>query len=175
MKFAGIDYDTRRVDVVLIDLDDPYLHEWRHYPLTGPLLEHEDAFDRARHVRDVLPSRTAWADEGVVLIAIEQPYSTSFRSSAGLSRVQGAILACLPSPHASPHVAVLPLEPNRWKQTLGLKAGGKREQTKAEVRAYALGLGCPQTWPQDACDAFCIARAALHLSDAAARALEAER
>lgn len=44
MTFAGIDFSTRFVDVVLLNLDDDHA-AWLRFPLTG-----QDAFDRARHV-----------------------------------------------------------------------------------------------------------------------------
>jgi len=158
-KFAGIDYDTKRIDVVLVDEHGRPL-EHRRYPLTGPFLEGEDAFERARRIRDVLPARTSWADEGVEAVAIEQPYSDTFRASAGLQRVQGGIVACLPSP-LDRSVQVERFTPAEWRRANGLPAGGKRNAVKAATRTYAIAQGCPDTWPQDAFDAYCVARAVL--------------
>lgn len=153
--FAGIDYDTRRIDVVLVDeTGTPVEH--RRYPLTGPFLEGEDAFARGRRIRDVLPARSSWADDGVQLVAIEQPYSDTFRASAGLQRVQGGILACLPSP-LDRTVTVVRFTPAEWRRACGLPAGGKRNALKAATRAYAVRRGCDDRWPQDAFDAYCVA------------------
>lgn len=171
-RFAGIDYDTKRIDVVLVDEDGAPL-EHRRYPLTGPFLEHEDAFERARRIRDVLPARSSWADEGVEVVAVEQPYSDTFRASAGLQRVQGGILACLPSP-LDRSVTVARFTPAEWRRANGLPAGGKRNALKAATRAYAISRGCSSSWPQDAFDAFCVALAALQLTYPVDEQLELE-
>lgn len=161
MKFAGVDYDSHRVDIVLVDLDT-HAAEWRRYPLTGPLLA-GDAFDRARRVRLVMPTRSQWEDAGVAQVAIEDPKSRQFAAAVALGRVQGAILSTIPS-----GLHVLPLTPTQWKQALGLKPNSKT--TKADVREYAIAAGAPADWPQDAHDAFCITHAAIRLGDRAAAA-----
>jgi|KBSMisStandDraft_5_1062788.scaffolds.fasta_scaffold18553_9 hypothetical protein len=172
MSFAGVDYDTKRIDVVLVD-DDGRPLEHRRYQLTGPFLEGEDAFERARHIRDVLPARSSWADEGVELVAIEQPYSDTFRASAGLQRVQGGIVACLPSPHDRT-VTVVRFTPAEWRRANGLPAGGKRNAVKAATRTYAIARGCPESWPQDAFDAYCVALAGLQMTYPVDEQLELE-
>ena len=149
---AGIDYDSSAIDVVLIDEDSGAWLGWHRYDLAcGP----GGALDRARRVRDLLPSRSTWADE-VVAIGIEQPFSKITASLAPLLRVQGAILACLPR-----EIRVEPLPPNRKIAGHGWKAltVGKTNATKTDVARWAIANGAPADVPQDAFDAFCIARA----------------
>lgn len=92
--FAGVDYDTHAVHVVLIPEDGR--PEYNRYNLDG-----ETAFDRLRSVRDCIPVRGVWRDAGIVRLGIEEP-AAGGRQGAGsavpkLKAVQGAILACLPA------------------------------------------------------------------------------
>lgn len=159
MRFAGVDFSTHNVDLVLIDLDNLEPPAWHRYMLIG-----ETAFDRARNVRDAMPARTAYDDEGVVLVAIEAPFSRG-RPAAGaaLSRVQGAILACLPA-----GVEVLELRANEWRDALGLPTRGTTAELKAHAARYAWARGARIDWPIDATDAYCIAAAAIEICDKAA-------
>jgi len=148
---AGIDLDSRGVYVVLVDEDSgAYLDR-----LTADLTDASaDAFDRARRVRDLLPVRGWWRDT-CIAVGIEEPFSNSYRSAAGLARVQGAVLACLP-----PDLLACPIAPNR-KAPDGWKAltVGTTTASKDEVRQWAEAHGLPSELEQDFADAFCIARA----------------
>jgi Holliday junction resolvasome RuvABC endonuclease subunit len=156
---AGIDFSTHAVDVILLD-EDTGRPRWHRRRLdTGP----GDAFNAALRVRDAMPVRGAWRDSGVTLIAIERPWSRQLRSIAVLMRIQGAILATLP-----PQLPILELHPQTWKR----ETVGKSNASKAAVAAWAraeLILRCGSTtvdgWPQDAFDAYAIARAAQALND----------
>lgn len=161
-KFAGIDFDSNRVDIVTVNIDtlEP---RWYRFSLIGPELA-GDAFERARRIRYALPPRASWADVGVVQFAIEKPIGQK-KGSSPLFRIQGGILACLP--REIPAIELLPYE---WKQALDLPGSGAREKTKAEVRMKAVELGAPEDWPQDAHDALCIAHAAIRLCEKGAAA-----
>lgn len=142
---AGIDFSTRAVDVVLID-EDTGEPTWHPYPLAGM----GDAFDRTRSVRTAMPPRSTWDDLGVIAIGIEQPRGN--HGVTPLFRIQGAILACLPT-----QVLITPWNPSSWRLAVGLKGNA----TKIEVFEYVADLvsDARNTWPQDAADAYCIALA----------------
>lgn len=149
MRVAGIDLSSFFVDVVLVDQDSGRV-DWHRYPLGSD----GDAFDRARQVRVVMPGPTSELWDDVLAIGIEDPAGR--HGVIPLVRVQGAILACLPTA-----TLVHAYRPARWKFLAGLKGSA----TKDEVceRSYALG-GDPcepgrLVWSQDAHDAHLIARA----------------
>ena len=154
MTFCGIDYDSNRVDLVMVDVDTP-APAWTRFELGAG-----DTFQRARNVRNALWPRTSYHWEPVTLVALEQPVGQRRDS---LMRMQGCILACLPI-----GAEVWPMKPHEWRVALGLPGSGKRDVLKAETRAYALEHGAPDGWPQDAYDAFLIALAALTLCEKAA-------
>lgn len=157
---AGIDYSSNAIHVAMLDTDSDRAH-WhvrRIDDATG------DSFERARRVRDVMPARGSWLDSGVVLVGIESTYSQSFKATAALARVQGAILACLP-----PGIPVLPVTAQEWKRV----TIGKSNASKEEVAAWASerwGALAPVGVPQDVWDAYCIAYAVRDLCDKAAAA-----
>ena len=148
---AGIDFDSTGVYVVLVDEESGAYLERLAADLAGGTA---DAFDRARRVRDLLPFRGWWRDT-CIAVGIEEPFSNSYRSAAGLARVQGAVLACLP-----PDLLACPIAPNR-KAPDGWKAltVGTTTASKEEVREWAESHGLPVGLEQDFADAFCIARA----------------
>lgn len=146
MYVAGIDFDTHAVHVVLLELDSDRAQHW-----CAAIAKGGDAFDRTRRIRDVMPSRGYWDDEGVVAIGIERPMG--FRSALGshtLLRAQGAILACLPSA-----TLVHELAPQEWKRD----SLGKGNASKTEVLHWAHEHWLPMRdrMGQDEADAFCIA------------------
>ncbi len=55
---AGIDFNTRVIDAVLLDPDTTHATWHRVRIDTGP----GDPFDHARRVRDHMPARARWAD-----------------------------------------------------------------------------------------------------------------
>ena len=156
VKIAGIDLSTHAVDVVLVPLDGNGTPEWRRYRLDGP-----SSFDRARTVRDAMPPRTGGLWDNVIAVGIEDPRG----HSAGHSyRIQGAILSCLPA-----SVLVQPWIPSAWRRAVGLAGNASKEDVAVFTgrnRGAVLGH-----WPQDACDAYCIAlatRDAVTVGEAAA-------
>lgn len=149
--FAGIDYDSGAIHIATVDEDTVVMAESAKIDLT---FRDDDSFDRARRVRDLMPPRTSWRDAGVLAIGIELPFSRQRNSIVALSRVQGAILACLPR-----DILVLPLSPNSrdhgWKHL----TVGKTNATKPEIKTWAIANGAPTRLEQDFYDAYCIARA----------------
>jgi hypothetical protein len=149
---AGIDASTLAIDIVLLD-EDSRNPTWTHCPLR-PALEDgsRDDLRPSRSVRDALPGRSGWEDQGVTLVAIEDPYSASLSVSKKLARVIGAVSACLPA--GLPVLLVTPVEMRQW---LGIQGRLNKEQ----LRAYAVQQGAPEEWAQDAHDAYVVALAAL--------------
>ena len=146
MIIAGIDFNTRAIDVVNIDKSKA---KWWHFdlPMVG------DAFERTREVAVVLPARRSvfWAD--VAAVGIEEPHGPGAGATAKLKGVQGAILACLPE-----HAVVEPLVPARWRSLVGLKGNASKDDVRRHVSAR-LGVHDPILTSQDACDAYCMAEA----------------
>lgn len=148
---AGIDLSTRFVDVVKLD-EDTDAATWHRFPLTG-----NDAFDRARSVGLAVPGRAMSFWDDVVAVGIEDPrgYGAGF-----IYRVQGAVLACIPAQRL-----VHPWLPSQWRKAVGMPGNA----SKVDVHYFVTGAtdhdALIQEWPQDACDAYCIAlatRQALH-------------
>lgn len=148
--FAGIDFDSHAVHVILKPEEGPA--EYHRYELG----KEGRAFDRARLVRDAMPSRSWWLDEGVVAIGIEEPMRHRGGSQA-LMVIQGAILACLP-----PSLLVHPMMPNQWRKEVGLAGNATKFEVALFVRVCA-GMENFE-WPQDACDAYCLALAVQKLT-----------
>ena len=138
---AGIDYSTHAVDIVLLD-ETTDAATWHRFPLAG-----RDAFERARDVRRTMPRGTFWDD--VLAVGIEEPRGYN---AGALYRIQGAILSMLPS-----DTLVQPLGPSEWRRRVGLPGTCGKETVAAAVRLRRLLDERPVDWPQDACDAFCIA------------------
>ncbi len=138
---CGIDLSTRFIDLVFIGEDIP---TWLRFPLAG-----HDAFDRARDVRMALPPRTSVMWDDVEAIGIEDPRGYN---AGVLYRVQGAVLACMPS-----EVLIHPWIPSEWRKAVGMPGNASKGHVSLWVRAEQRDL--VKYWPQDACDAYCIALA----------------
>lgn len=125
-----------------------------------------DSFARTRALRDRMPDRGSWRDNGVVAFGVEDLRSKQRSSVAALARVEGALLACLPLDIRIVHLSVNRLDVG-WKAM----TVGKTNASKDEIRAWALRQGAPTGLVQDLYDAFAIARATREtLENAAARA-----
>lgn len=166
---AGCDYSTRFVDIVLLD-EDTDAATWHRFELHG-----QDAFDRARDVHRAF-NLTSEQWDSVVAVGIEDPRGYG---AGAMYRVQGAILAGIPW-----HKLVQPWVPSSWRKAVGLPGNA----SKGHIRVHALQhVEAPSVhekngrmtyvphdmrdWPQDACDAYCIAlatRIALERTEAAA-------
>jgi Holliday junction resolvasome RuvABC endonuclease subunit len=149
---AGIDISSNAVDVCLLD-EDSMDARWIRYRIDDG---HKDlkAFDRACRLRDAMPPRTAWKDAGVIAIGIEHGASRNFNSVVAQSRVEGALLACLPT-----DIPKYMLMPASWKKL----ALGHGRASKQDGRVWADHSIHWQDdrgfYPQDAIDASCIAKA----------------
>lgn len=158
---AGIDFSSFAVDVILLDeTSDAYT--WHRFDLREHSHPKADAFDRSRAVREAMPARGWWDDEGVIAVGIEQP-----RGRFGVTplfRVQGAVLACLPA-----DLLVQPWNPASWRIAVGLAGNATKQDVM--LRGLELLPAMPgRVWPQDAYDALCMAhatRAAIHREAAA--------
>lgn len=144
---AGIDLSTRAIDLALINETTGQLAELHRFELP----KNGDAFDRARWVRDTMPSRSWWTDQGVIAIGIEDPRG---HNPGPLFRAQGAILACLPT-----SLLVHPLIPSEWRALNGLPGNA----SKAHVYEHAHRHAILPAGSQDAADAFLVATATLEL------------
>jgi hypothetical protein len=140
---AGIDYSTHAVDVVLLD-EDSDAATWHRWPLHG-----DHAFDRVRSIHSWKFTRSFWDD--VLAIGIEEPRGYN---AGALYRVQGAILGKLP-----PETLVHPLIPSVWRKTVGLPGNASKQDVWDYVDRVLPRPREPFLWPQDACDAYCIALA----------------
>lgn len=142
---AGIDFSTKAVDVVLLD-EDTDAAEWHRFELHG-----DGAFDRTRSVMSAMPGpgHSFWDD--VLAVGIEQPRGN--HGVVHMARIQGAVLTRIPT-----HKLVHPINPSDWRKTVGLPGNA----SKADVMAHtwkASRDSIMYVWPQDACDAYCIALA----------------
>jgi hypothetical protein len=152
---AGIDYSTRAIDIVLLD-EDSDAATWHRFELAWP--DFSDAFARARSVPVNVPGPRAEFWDDVLAVGIEDPRGYN---AGALFRIQGALLTRIPRDKL-----VHPLIPSQWRKTVGLPGNA----SKVDVAAFALGRREPMydengrgrygvIWPQDACDAYCIALA----------------
>jgi hypothetical protein len=149
---AGVDYSTRAVDVVLLD-EDSDAATWHRFELLG-----NDAFDRTRDVQRAF-NLTSEQWDSVVAVGIENP-GGKFGTSA-MYRVQGAVLASIPF-----YKLVQPFPPAAWRKHVGLSGRASKTDVQMFVddhRIRAMFSNRTQSdieaWPQDACDAYCIALA----------------
>ncbi len=158
-RVLGIDLSSFAVDLVLLD-EDRDEAEWTRLVLGD---EKTTALDRLRQVPTLMPRASFYDD--IYLIAIEEPYgSNQAGTQAKLNRVLGAVVACLPS-----NVQIWTVMPGDWRRALGLKGNASKEEaalTVCAIRQEALSrwnvAHWPhrewEVWPQDACDAFAVAR-----------------
>lgn len=151
---AGIDYSTHAVDVVLIDENDELAPQWHRYPLKGV-----DAFDRTRHIREAFTgTESAWRWH-TLAVGIEDPRG---QNAGALYRIMGGILQVIPS-----DILVQPWIPSQWRKAVGLPGNCTKEAVKEWVDSWVLIMERPGAgtttlvdgFPQDVCDAYCIALA----------------
>jgi hypothetical protein len=149
---AGIDFDTKRVHVVLIP-DEGFTAEY-HRIWLNPAADY--GITAARTIRRAFPTRTWWEDNGVWLAGIEQTFSHDARTAGALGRVQGAVLACLPAA-----ITVVPTPSHEWLRTFTgrakLPVRSSERKKLAREQAQALTRLELDDWPDDGCDAYGIA------------------
>lgn len=145
MSIAGIDFSTFAVDVVLLD-ENTDAATWHRFELSG-----QDAFDRARSVREAMIAASPLWDD-VQAIGIEDPRGYG---AGSLYRVQGAILARLPH-----RTLVQPWIPSEWRKEVGLPGNA----SKLDVWEFVVDRApnhqeIHDKWSYDSTDAYCIALA----------------
>ena len=125
---VGIDFSTFAIDCVLLDEDtDTAQHHRVHLQGPGKLLE------RVRRVRDQMPARTAWRDNGVIAAAIEEPFGGgNVKGTMPLLIVMGAIVATFP-----PGLPLALLRPDDWRKQCGLPIRAPRPVHKANAVRFA--------------------------------------
>lgn len=159
MTIAGIDFSSFQVDVAILSEDDDTAthHEFKFGK------KDQDAFDRARCIREIMPTRTWWEAQGVIAVGIEDPRGPHRNVDSVIYRVQGAILACIP-----PELMVKPWKPQEWRKQIGVSHKGKESLYEFAVARWpesrysytADGLIDGLVEPsQDCCDAYCMAYA----------------
>lgn len=154
----GIDLSTKAIDLVRLD-ETTNRADWTRIELEG-----KSAFDRLRHLPLMMRHPAYGLDfDDVYLAAIEAPMSRGQSGTlAKLSRVFGAVVACLP-----PALEVWEVAPAAWRKELGLSGHASKEEVARSVRSLMAVYGdttitfdfthpCFQ-WPQDALDAYAIA------------------
>lgn len=137
---VGIDFSTHAIDLVKLD-ETANVGTWTRIPMDGG-----SAWDRTRKLPLMMP-RASWWDD-VYLCAIESPKSAGFKVATVMHRVQGTVMACVPSA-----VWMWEVTPAEWKGHLGIKASLKPGWGDFP---FVPSFDCDE-WEQDALDAFGVA------------------
>jgi hypothetical protein len=156
VNVAGIDVSTRAVDIVKLPLDGDNA-QWGRYELEGPT-----ALERACWTARILPRGTYWDD--VALVAIERPYGPGRDILFHLHLIMGALIGTLPKWLRPPWL----MHPTEWRKACGLAGNASKESVYTfalNQRVQASTTAFHSQWPQDACDAYCIAYAARALNE----------
>lgn len=148
MSVAGVDVSSRAVDVVWIS-EETFEATWRRFELDG-----SDAWERCREIGQVFPPPTSGLWDETLAIGVEVAFGPS---SGAVNRCVGAVLVRLPR-----SLLVKPWAPSEWRKAVGLSGRAGKEDVFTfahERRSLVESYRVP--WPQDACDAYCIALATL--------------
>ena len=160
-RVLGIDLSSFNVDLVAIDETTDFA-SWARLELGSDKVH---ALDRLRQVPVLMPTTSFYDD--IYLVAIEEPYgSNQAGTQAKLNRVLGAVLACIPQ-----EVQVWTVMPGDWRKALGLPGNASKEEAALAVCALRQDELVRwnvehwphrewEVWPQDACDAYAVARCA---------------
>lgn len=147
---AGIDLSSKALHICTLDEDTnaATVHVVRLD------LQRGDAVTRARRLRDLMPARSAWADIGVTLVAVEKPFFTGHQGLVPLLMVYGGLLQLIP-----PAMPLLELRADDWRLECSLKRRGpKSELKRASIEfARAVWSDPPATLDDNTAEAFCIA------------------
>lgn len=150
---AGIDLSSFFVDIVFLAYETD--RSWVRVDLG----KGGDAFDRSRGVLDAI-RRTSYGSEEIgytplvemladcEAIGIEEPRGMN---PGPTYRVQGAVLQAIPR-----GTLVQPWVPSQWRKAVGLAGNAKKPVIMEYVKTTVAEA---KTWPQDACDAWCVAEA----------------
>lgn len=148
---AGVDISTRAVHIVSLpeDSNAGELHIVRLDAQRG------DYTARVRRLRDLMPTRAAWNDAGVTLIALEKPYSHMAGTLAPMMLAYGGLLQLLPA-----DAPLLELSAPEWRKECGLPQRGDDVKPAAIRFAREQWTDPPDAIDDNVADAFCISFAA---------------
>lgn len=164
----GIDQSTSAVDMVYVDEDELGMirHERIEFPkrisetkrrVGESPVEHADRC--LSHLRTGFPRRSMLEDDGVRLVAIEDPMSSFAHTAKALGRISGGVTVLCPVALRRVH-----LQPQTWKDaTLGAKSATPEQYIAWAVDNEPQLSYLPDRMLEHACAAYCIARAALEL------------
>jgi N6-adenosine-specific RNA methylase IME4 len=162
---AGLDISTRAIHIVSLpeDTNHAQLHVVRVDTTRG------DPIERIRRLRDRMPARSAWADSGCTLIAIEKPFHRG-PGIALMMAVYGALLQLLPA-----DLPLLELRSDDWRRECGIPIRKPREAPDNWHKRRALEFAREQwrdapPFDHDGAEAFCVAWAAREIDLRAVRA-----
>lgn len=141
---VGIDFSSFAVDLVKLD-ETANEASWLRVKLDGG-----SAWDRTRKLPLFMPRASYWDD--VYLCAIESPKSAGFKVATVMHRVQGSVIACVPSA-----VWMWEVTPSEWKKPLGVKLKDKPTFSDFPPTMKHDGTQPWATWEQDALDALGVA------------------
>lgn len=157
-SFAGVDLSSKAIDIVLLDEDgNRARHERRRLDLPSG-----GALARIRRVRDRMPARAEWRDQGVLEVCIEEPFARgNMRGQVPILMVIGAILQTIP-----PEIPLAIVRADDWRRVCDLPIRGTRETLKKAAIDFA-----GDHWPNhpaplddNMADGYCIAFACRELS-----------
>lgn len=150
MTYVGIDLSSCALHLATLaeDTNEAHVHVVRLD------LQRGDAETRIRRMRDLMPTRAAYRDAGVTLIAIERPIAV--HSSVPLM-VYGALLQLIP-----PDLPLLNLRADDWRRECSLPIRGERAKLKRASVDYARAIweNPPAVFDDNVAEAVCIAWAA---------------
>lgn len=152
---AGLDISTKAIHICSLpeDTNEAQLHVVRLDTERG------DVTERIRRLRDRMPSRGAWRDEGYTLIAIERPYFAA-QSIGPMMAVYGALLQLFPA-----NMPLLELKSDEWRKACGLRLRKRRDEGSDVLKRESVAFAReqwrdPPPLDHDAAEAFAIAYAA---------------
>lgn len=150
---CGIDLSSRALHICTLNDDDNHadVHTVRLD------LQRGDALTRCRRLRDLMPARTAWADNGITVIAVEKPFFHGHQGLVPLLLVYGGLLQLIP-----PDMPLLELRADDWRRECSLPVRGDRSRLKKAAQDFARQVWAdpPEILDDNTADAFCIAWAA---------------
>lgn len=150
---AGIDLSSRALHICTLHEDTN--HADIHVVRLD--LQRGDATTRARRLRDLMPARTAWADQNTTLIALEKPFFHGHQGLVPLLLVYGGLLQLIP-----PDMPLLELRADDWRRECSLPTRGDKTLLKKAAQRFARDVWAdpPAALDDNTADAFCIAWAA---------------
>lgn len=147
----GLDLSTKAIELVRLD-ESSNAAAWDHLQLEGHL-----ALDRLRDVPRRMPRWNSEFYDDIYLVAVEAPYARAgIGALAKLSRVFGAIVACIP-----PRLEVWEIAPHDWRTEITVPGNAPKEACAARC----IELGARPDWnDENAYDAFAVAYAARQIN-----------